>query len=120
MAACHAASKVSPPSVPSTFRADSFLEGAMRMSRGAACCLAAAGVVVFSAAAMAKDSTLVVVIGGEAYDGPPKFEVLFDGQTLGQGTVAAAIDTAKGGRFADADDKAPYVQKFTFTVPEKT
>lgn len=68
---------------------------------------------------MAKDSTLVVVIGGEAYDGPPKFEVLFDGTTLGQATVAAAIDTAKAGRFADAEDKAPYVQKFTFTVPEK-
>ena len=92
----------------------------MRMSRGAACCLAAAGVAVFSAAAMAKDSTLIVVMGGEAYDGPPKFEVQFDGQTLGQGTVAAAIDTATAGRFADAEDKAPYVQKFTFTVPEKT
>jgi len=91
----------------------------MRMSRGAACCLAAAVVAVWSATALAKDSTLVVVIGGEAYDGPPKFEVLFDGTTLGQATVAAAIDTAKGGRFADADDKAPYVQKFTFTVPEK-
>jgi outer membrane protein OmpA-like peptidoglycan-associated protein len=81
--------------------------------------LAAAGIAVWSTAVLAKDSTLVVVIGGEAYDGPPKFEVLFDGQTLGQGTVAAAIDTAKAGRFADAADKAPYVQKFTFTVPEK-
>lgn len=91
----------------------------MRMSRGAACCLAAAVVAVWSAAALAKDGTLVVVIGGEAYDGPPKFEVLFDGTTLGQATVAAAIDTAKAGRFADADDKAPYVQRFTFTVPEK-
>jgi outer membrane protein OmpA-like peptidoglycan-associated protein len=91
----------------------------MRVSRGAACCLAAAGVAVFSTAALAKDSTLIVVIGGEAYDGPPKFEAQFDGQTLGQGTVAAAIDTAKTGRFADAVDKAPYVQKFTFTVPEK-
>ena len=91
----------------------------MRMSRGAACCLAAAGVAVWSAAALAKDSTLVVVIGGEAYDGPPKFEAQFDGQPLGQATVAAAIDTAKAGRFADAEDKAPYVQKFTFTVPER-
>ena len=91
----------------------------MRMSRGAACCLAAASVAVWSAAALAKDSTLIVVIGGEAYDGPPKFEAQFDGQTLGQATVAAAIDTAKDGRFADAEDKAPYVQKFTFTVPER-
>jgi len=89
------------------------------MSRGAACCLAAASVVVLSTAALGKDSTLILVIGGEAYDGPPKFEAQFDGQPLGQGTIAAAIDTAKAGRFADADDKAPYVQRFTFTVPEK-
>jgi outer membrane protein OmpA-like peptidoglycan-associated protein len=67
---------------------------------------------------MAADSTLVLVLGGEAYDGPPKFEVDFDGKTLGQGTVAAAIDTTSAGRFADAHDKTQYVQTFTFIVPE--
>jgi outer membrane protein OmpA-like peptidoglycan-associated protein len=70
--------------------------------------------------AQAADSTLVLVMGGEAYDGPPKFEVEFDGLTLGEGTVAAAIDTATAGRFADADDKTPYVQTFTFMIPEAT
>lgn len=68
-------------------------------------------------AAQAADSTLVLVMGGEAYDGPPKFEVEFAGKVLGEGTVAAAIDTAEAGRFADQKDKTPYVQSFTFTIP---
>jgi outer membrane protein OmpA-like peptidoglycan-associated protein len=89
----------------------------MKMSRqGAiplALCLALSPV-----AAWAADSTLTLVIGGEAYDGPPKFAVEFDGKTLGEGSVAAAIDTATSGRFADAADKTPYVQSFTFTIPE--
>jgi outer membrane protein OmpA-like peptidoglycan-associated protein len=67
--------------------------------------------------AQAADSTLVLVMGGEAYDGPPKFEVDFAGKVLGEGTVAAAIDTAEVGRFADQKDKTPYVQSFTFAIP---
>lgn len=79
----------------------------------AAACLAA-----YPASVMAQDSTLVLVMGGEGFDGPPVFEVDFDGRSLGQGTVAAAIDTQSAGRFADAGDKTKYVQTFTFTVPE--
>ncbi len=66
----------------------------------------------------AADSTLVLVMGGEAYDGPPKFAVDFAGTVLGEGTVAAAIDTAEAGRFADQADKTPFIQSFTFAVPE--
>jgi outer membrane protein OmpA-like peptidoglycan-associated protein len=80
--------------------------------------MAAACIAAYPASVMAADSTLVLVMGGEAYDGPPKFEVDFDGKTLGQGTVAAAIDTTSAGRFADAHDKTQYVQTFTFSVPE--
>ena len=69
-------------------------------------------------ASQAADSTLTVVMGGEAYDGPPKFGIDFNGRTLGEGSVAAAIDTASDGRFADATDKTPYIQSFTFTIPE--
>jgi hypothetical protein len=89
----------------------------MKMSRMAAC-LAAACIAAWPASILAADSTLVLVMGGEAYDGPPKFEVDFDGKPLGEGSVAAAIDTAKAGRFADAADKTAYVQTFTFAVPE--
>ena len=44
--------------------------------------------------ALAAGSNLQLIIGGEAYDGPPKFEVTFDGKVLGEGAVNAAIDTA--------------------------
>jgi len=78
----------------------------------------AVGAVAMPAAIFAEPSRLHVIIGGEAYDGPPRFEVTFDGEVLGQGVVKAAIDTTKAGRFADAADKTPYVQSFEFDVPE--
>ncbi|OEO32691.1 hypothetical protein VW23_010260 [Devosia insulae DS-56] len=68
--------------------------------------------------ALAAGSSVQLIIGGEAYDGPPKFEVTFDGKVLGEGAVNAAIDTATAGRFADAADKTPYVQSFAFDIPE--
>lgn len=63
-------------------------------------------------------SKLTLVIGGEAYDGPPKFEVLFDGETIGEGAITAAIDTATVGRFADTMVKAPYIESFEFDIPD--
>jgi len=78
---------------------------------------AAAGLLMWSGAAVAADNQLTLVIGGEAYDGPPKFEVLFDGEVVGKGTVELAIDTANDGRFADLRDKSPYVQSFQFAIP---
>ena len=89
----------------------------MKMSH-VATAMAAACITAYPVTVLANDSTLVLIMGGEAYDGPPRFEVDFDGKPLGEGTVAAAIDTASVGRFADAKDKTPYVQTFTFTVPE--
>lgn len=80
--------------------------------------LAAACIAAYPAVSMGADSTLVLVLGGEAYDGPPKFEVTFNGRPLGEGSVAAAIDTASVGRFADVTDKTPYVQSFAFAIPE--
>jgi outer membrane protein OmpA-like peptidoglycan-associated protein len=108
---------MSPPSLPSSFGADSFQEGAMKMSlqRAILLVMCCAGLPHVTHAA---DSTLVLVMGGEAYDGPPRFTVDFAGKFLGEGTVAAAIDTAAVGRFADQKDKTPYVQSFTFFVPE--
>jgi outer membrane protein OmpA-like peptidoglycan-associated protein len=81
--------------------------------------MAAACIAGYPAISMGADSTLVLVMGGEAYDGPPKFEVTFNGKLLGEGAVAAAIDTASVGRFAEAKDKTPYVQTFTFLIPSE-
>lgn len=80
--------------------------------------LAAAFALCAVPGAFAAGSSLQLIIGGEAYDGPPKFEVTFDGKVLGEGAVNAAIDTATAGRFADAADKTPYVQSFDFDIPE--
>ncbi len=90
----------------------------MKMSRQPTMLLAMWMVSALTVPALAADSTLTLVMGGEAYDGPPKFAVSLDGKPIGEGTVAAAIDTATAGRFADAADKTPYVQSFTFKVPE--
>lgn len=81
--------------------------------------LAAIMLCAVSTGALAASSKLQLIIGGEAYDGPPKFEVSFDGKSLGEGIVNDAIDTASAGRFADAADKTPYVQSFEFELPEK-
>jgi outer membrane protein OmpA-like peptidoglycan-associated protein len=67
---------------------------------------------------IAAESALQLIVGGEAYDGPPKFEVSFDGKVIGEASVEAAIDTASVGRFAEAGDKAEYVQSFDFAIPE--
>jgi outer membrane protein OmpA-like peptidoglycan-associated protein len=68
--------------------------------------------------AFAASSTVQLIMGGEAYDGPPRFEVTFDGKVLGEAAVDAAIDTGSVGRFADAADKAEYVESFSFDIPD--
>ncbi|MDP1732322.1 MAG: OmpA family protein [Devosia sp.] len=68
--------------------------------------------------ALAESSRLQLIIGGEAYDGPPRFEVSFDGRILGEAAVDAAIDTATVGRFAEAADRAVHVQNMEFAIPE--
>ncbi|WP_417307705.1 OmpA family protein [Devosia sp.] len=68
--------------------------------------------------ALAEDSQLQIVIGGEAYDGAPRYAVSFDGTILGEAEVRAAIDTVADGTFADAADKGAHVQSFDFAIPE--
>ena len=90
----------------------------MSISRKYAAVVAAALVCALPGGAFAASSTLQLIIGGEAYDGPPRFEVIFDGKVLGEAAVDAAIDTGSVGRFADAADKAEYVESFSFDIPE--
>ena len=67
---------------------------------------------------LAESSRLQVIVGGEAYDGPPRFEVSFAGKVLGEAAVEAAIDTATAGRFADAANKQEYIGNFEFEIPD--
>lgn len=90
----------------------------MSMGRWRVRAIAALAMIAAPGAALADMSRVQIIIGGEAYDGPPRFEVTFDGTLLGEAAVVSAIDTAKAGRFADAADKTPYVQSFSFNVPE--
>ena len=78
----------------------------------------AVGAFTFPGAALADPGRLNIIIGGEAYDGPPRFEVTFAGTLLGEGVVERAIDTAAAGRFADAADKTAYVENITFEIPD--
>jgi len=68
--------------------------------------------------AWAAPGKLVLVIGGEAYDGPPKFAITFDGKPLAEGAVDKAIDTGTDKRFAEATDKTQYVQSFSYDIPD--
>jgi outer membrane protein OmpA-like peptidoglycan-associated protein len=80
--------------------------------------LCAGALMLVPGVATAQSHTLNLIVGGEAYDGPPKFEVSFNGQVLGEGVVDSAIDTASAGRFADAVVKSAYLQTFSFTIPD--
>jgi outer membrane protein OmpA-like peptidoglycan-associated protein len=80
--------------------------------------LCAAAFMLAPGAALAQSHTLELLIGGEAYDGPPRFEVSFNGTVLGEGIVESAIDTASAGRFADAVVKSAYLQTFSFPIPD--
>lgn len=80
--------------------------------------MAGAVLALGSHAVLAADSRLQVVIGGEAYDGAPRFAVSFDGVALGEAEIAAAIDTVTEGRFAEAEERSAHVGLFEFTIPE--
>jgi outer membrane protein OmpA-like peptidoglycan-associated protein len=90
----------------------------MRFFRGVAAGLLAGGLAILPSLVLAADANLHLVIGGEGFEGPPKFSVSFAGRPVGDGTVTAAIDTTRSGRFADAKDQGKYVQSFDFTIPE--
>jgi outer membrane protein OmpA-like peptidoglycan-associated protein len=79
---------------------------------------AAAFLFAVPASALAESSRLQLIIGGEAYDGPPRFEVSFDGTVLGEAAIDAAIDTATTGRFAEAADRAAHVENIEIAIPE--
>ncbi len=106
---------MSPASFPSHYDRDGGRTMSKRILRAAVFTLVAA----LAGGAIAAPGQLVLVIAGEAYDGPPKFEVSFNGAVLGQGTVETAIDTANGGRFADAAEQTTHQQTFEFAIPEE-
>ncbi|NGP18393.1 carbohydrate-binding domain-containing protein [Devosia aurantiaca] len=73
---------------------------------------------LLSGAPALADATIKLSLAGEAFDGPPKFELRLDGKVIGSGVLDKAIDTGETGRlFANAKPRS-YLQEFEFAVPE--
>ena len=68
-------------------------------------------------AASASDAVLKVTFAGEAYKGPPAFQIDFGDKKIGEGTVDNAIDTTTNGRIYGQADWAPYSGTLTFPIP---
>ncbi|WP_417679869.1 OmpA family protein [Roseibium sp.] len=67
--------------------------------------------------AAAEDPMVEVTLAGEAYQGPPTFEIDFAGTKIGVGAVDKAIDTTTEGRIQKLKDWAPYTQTLSFPIP---
>lgn len=71
----------------------------------------------------AKDLNVIIVAGGEAYDGLPRFRLLADGKTIGEADVDNALQpkdgkSQLGGRGPNLDTVGSSLRKFSFTVPD--
>lgn len=64
------------------------------------------------------DSSVIISIAGEAFDGPPKFELAIGGKVVGSGTLQNAIETDKDGRLFTKPRPSAFLEEFTFQVPD--
>jgi hypothetical protein len=61
---------------------------------------------------------VVVGLAGEAYDGPPQFEIRMGDSTLGSGVLTRAIDTEQAGRLFANPAPLAFVQEFSYAIPD--
>ena len=66
----------------------------------------------------AADSLVVISIAGEAYDGPPSFDLMIDDKVVGSGTLRMAIETEADGRLFTKPRPSSFLEEFSFTVPD--
>jgi len=66
------------------------------------------------------DSVIVVSVAGEAFDGPPRFEVLIGDTVVGAGTLKKAIATETDGRLFTKPRPSQFLEQFSFQVPDKS
>lgn len=64
------------------------------------------------------DSMVVISIAGEAYDGPPSFDLLINDRVIGSGTLTKAIKTESDGRLFTKPRPSSFLEEFSFTVPD--
>lgn len=61
-------------------------------------------------------SQLILSLAGEAYDGPPHFEVRMGDQLVGAGTLTNALNTETEGRFYASAQPQTYLQDFVIEL----
>jgi hypothetical protein len=59
---------------------------------------------------------IVLSLAGEAFEGPPEFEVRMGTSVIGTGTVTGALDTTSDGRLYFNPEPLDFVEQFTFRV----
>jgi hypothetical protein len=67
---------------------------------------------------VAAESLVIVSIAGEAYDGPPSFDLLINDKVIGSGTLNKAIRTEAEGRLFTKPRPNSFLEQFSFTVPD--
>ena len=67
----------------------------------------------------AAQSTITVFIAGEAYDGPPAFQMTVGSTVVGAGTLENAIKTETDGRLFSNPRPTGFLEQFSFTVPDR-
>ena len=64
-------------------------------------------------------STITIFIAGEAYDGPPAFQMAVGSTVIGAGTLENAIETETAGRLFSNPRPSRFVEQFSFTVTDR-
>lgn len=64
------------------------------------------------------DSTVVISLAGEAFEGPPAFELMVGDKVIGAASLERAIETEVDGRLFSNPRPSRFLEEFTFTVPD--
>lgn len=85
--------------------------------------LAVANGLVLAAAALTTsiamaDSTIVISLAGEAFDGPPAFQLMVGDKVIGSASLQRAIETEVEGRLFANPRPSRFLEEFSFSVPD--
>lgn len=80
--------------------------------------IAAACLLGLTAQSASAQSLIRIEMAGEAYGGPPAFQLKMGNRIIGEGVAAKAIDTAREGRLFGAAEVSTYLQSFEFSIAE--
>jgi len=92
--------------------------GISRTSRLAAFCGISVAVLALSTELASADSLVVVSLAGEAFDGPPTFDLMIGDKVVGSGTLSKAILTETDGRLFTKPRPSQFLEQFAFRVPD--